>query len=55
MPPAAESTVSFTIPEKTRVLYFIVAGTPEQHIPHKWDDREINDRQLPYEIKYNVP
>ena len=47
---AAEDTVSFAVPEKTRVLYFIVAGTPAEHAPHKWDNREDNDRQLPYEI-----
>ena len=48
---APEDTVSFSIPENTRRLYFIVAGTPHKHFPHKWDNIEINDRQLPYEIR----
>ena len=48
---APEAAVSFTVPEKTRFLYFIVVGTPREHFPHRWDNKEINDRQLPYEIR----
>lgn len=43
--------ISFTYPENTSYLYFVVLGAPESYVCHPWDDQERNDVQMPYRIR----
>ena len=43
---------SFTLPANTEKLYFIVLGAPKQYKPHPWDEKEKNDEQWPYKVKF---
>lgn len=42
----------FNIPEGTEKLYFVVMGAPHSYTPHPWDEKEINDEQFPYMVKF---
>ena len=47
-------TFEFPIPEDAARLYFVVLGAASRHIPHKWDNDERNDVQLPYKVKFRA-
>jgi hypothetical protein len=48
-----KETVSFTVPANTSKLYFVVLGAPKQYKAHPWDEKELNDEQWPYKVKFN--
>lgn len=45
-------TAQIVVPEGTTRLYFVVAGTPTEHIVCPWDEKELTDAQLPYKVKF---
>lgn len=48
--PSAE--VLFEVPEKCERLWFVVLGAPSSYKAHPWDEKESNDDQWPYKIKF---
>ncbi len=46
-----EGTIAFDVPEKTKALFFVVAGTSNKYVPHPWDATELNDPQAPYSVR----
>lgn len=44
--------VTFTVPENTDRLWFVVVGAPTSYVAHVWDDDESNDDQWPYTVKF---
>lgn len=42
----------FTIPTNVEKLFFIVLGAPKQYASHPWDEKELNDSQWPYKVKF---
>ena len=48
----SENEVSFDIPEGTKRLWFVVVGAVSKHCRHVWNEKEIDDLQLPYEITF---
>ena len=46
---------SFTVPAGTEQLYFIVQAAPKAYKAHPWDEKELNDEQWPYKVKYTGP
>lgn len=48
----SSAKIDFNIPEGTEKLYFIVMGAPHSYISHPWDEKEINDEQFPYKVKF---
>ena len=49
---SSESDVEFTIPANTSKLYFVVMGAPTKYVTHPWDEKELNDEQWPYKVKF---
>lgn len=48
----ASEMVSFTVPENTDKLWFVVVGTPNTYVAHAWDEDESNDDQFPYTVRF---
>ena len=48
----ASEEVSFTVPENTDKLWFVVVGAPNTYVAHAWDENESNDDQWPYTVKF---
>ena len=48
----ASSNVDFTVPEGCQKLWFVVLGAPSVYHSHAWDDKESNDDQWPYELRF---
>ncbi len=46
-------TVNFTVPSNTQKLFFVVLGAPKKYKAHPWDEKELNDAQWPYKVKFN--
>jgi hypothetical protein len=44
--------VEFTIPNGCKKLWFVVLGAPSGYESHAWDEKESNDNQWPYKIKF---
>ena len=44
-------TLTFTVPEDTKRLFFVVTGAPTEHYQKKWDSNTRNDYQFPYRFK----
>ncbi len=44
-------TLTFTVPEDTKRLFFVVTGAPTEHYQKKWDSNTKNDYQFPYRFK----
>ena len=49
---AVSDTTTFTIPENTERLWFVVSPSPSVYIVHKWDENITNDDQWPYQVKF---
>ncbi len=47
----AKGSVTYTVPENTELLYFVVLGAPETYVPHIWDETEKTDVQMPYRLR----
>ncbi len=45
-------TTSFTVPENTVRLWFVVSPAPGKYIRHLWDEQEKNDDQWPYQVQF---
>ena len=48
----ASKEIEFTVPSNTAKLYFVVMGAPTKYIAHPWDEKELNDEQWPYKVKF---
>jgi hypothetical protein len=46
------SNVEFTIPDGCAKLWFVVLGAPSLYVAHPWDEKESNDDQWPYKVKF---
>lgn len=46
------SDAEFTIPQGCSKLWFVVSGAPTTYEPHPWDEKESNDDQWPYKVKF---
>ena len=44
-------TLTFTVPEGTKRLFFVVTGAPTEHYQKKWDSNTKNDYHFPYRFK----
>jgi len=44
--------VSFTVPEACTNLWFVVLGAPSTYAACPWDEKESNDDQWPYTVKF---
>jgi hypothetical protein len=44
--------VDFIVPEGCEKLWFVVLGAPSTYTPHAWDEKESNDDQWPYQVKF---
>jgi len=44
--------VEFAVPEGTERLFFVVTGAPTKYTAHPWDEKELNDEQYPYKVKF---
>lgn len=49
---ASSYSAQFTVPTNTEKLYFVVLGAPKQYKAHPWDEKEKNDQQWPYKVKF---
>ena len=47
----AKGSITYTAPENTELLYFVVLGAPETYAPHIWDETEKTDVQMPYRFR----
>lgn len=50
---AESGSATFTVPAGTESLYFVVQAAPKQYKAHPWDEKELNDEQWPYKVKFN--
>lgn len=48
----ASADVLFTVPAGCTNLWFVVLGAPSTYTPNAWDDKESNDDQWPYTVKF---
>lgn len=44
--------VEFTVPTGCEKLWFVVLGAPSTYTAHAWDEKESNDDQWPYRVKF---
>jgi hypothetical protein len=44
--------VQFTIPAGCSKLWLVVLGAPNTYLPDAWDEKESNDDQWPYTVKF---
>ena len=49
----AEGTATYTVPEGTSRLYFVVVGAPTRYNRHAWDELDANDVQWPYKVRFS--
>ena len=49
---ASSAVVEFTIPEECKNLWLVVLGAPAAYSAHAWDEKESNDDQWPYKVKF---
>lgn len=45
-------SIFYTVPVGTTNLYFVVMGAPTQYVTHIWNDKEVDDEQWPYKVKF---
>lgn len=48
----AEGAATYTIPEGASRLYFVVVGAPTKYGRHEWNERDIDDQQWPYKVRF---
>ncbi len=48
----SSANVQFTVPAGCSRLWFVVMGAPSVYHPHAWDEKESNDDQWPYTVKF---
>lgn len=47
-----EGTISFVVPQKNIRLSLCVVATPKSYTRHAWDEKDANDLQWPYKVKF---
>lgn len=47
-----EKVLTFSCPDNCSKLWLVVAGTPQEHWRHPWDDDVSNDEQWPYQVQF---
>ncbi len=50
---AADGTASYTVPEGAQRLYFVVVGAPTKYGRHEWNEKDSDDQQWPYKVRFN--
>lgn len=50
---ADEGTATFTMPEGATALYFVVVGAPTKYGRHEWNEKDSDDQQWPYKVRFN--
>ena len=50
---SADGTLTWTVPSKTIRLSLLVVPTPKTYNRHAWDEKDINDAQWPYRVKFD--
>lgn len=50
MSKGANGSASYTVPQGTRELYFVIMGAPDTYHRQWWNDNEADDEQWPYAI-----
>lgn len=50
---SADGTLTWTVPAKTIRLSLLVVPTPKTYNRHAWDEKDINDAQWPYRVKFD--
>lgn len=45
-------TTTFTVPENTERLWFVVSPAPTTYFVHEWDEDETDDDQWPYRVEF---
>ncbi|MDP4271895.1 MAG: DUF4859 domain-containing protein [Bacteroidota bacterium] len=48
----SSDNVDFTVPVGCTKLWFVVMGAPSTYLPCAWDEKESNDDQWPYTVKF---
>ena len=48
----ADGTLTWTVPAKTIRLALLVVPTPKTYNRHAWDEKDSNDAQWPYRVKF---
>ena len=48
----ASGEVSYTVPEGATNTFFVVMGAPTQYVIHGWNEKESDDAQWPYKVKF---
>ncbi|MDR1783400.1 MAG: DUF6055 domain-containing protein [Dysgonamonadaceae bacterium] len=48
----ADGNVEFEVPSDTKRLFLVVTGAPTKYSAHPWDEKELNDEQFPYKVKF---
>lgn len=48
-----EGTLTFTVPENTIRLSLCVVATPKTYNRHEWNEKDIDDVQWPYKVKFD--
>lgn len=48
-----QANVAFMVPTGCEKLWFVVLGAPNTYIAHAWDEKEENDDQWPYTVKFS--
>lgn len=51
---ADSAALRFDIPDGTAEVYFVVLGAPREYACHVWDDNELTDVQMPYQVRIAV-
>jgi hypothetical protein len=47
-----DQTLTFSCPANCSKLWLVVAGAPQEHWRHAWDDNNANDEQWPYQVQF---
>ena len=48
-----EGTLTFIVPENTIRLSLCVVATPKTYNRHEWNEKDIDDVQWPYKVKFD--
>lgn len=48
----AEGSITYSVPQGTIVLSLCVVATPKSYTRHAWDEKDVNDVQWPYKVKF---
>lgn len=46
------AALEFAVPANCSRLWLVVAGAPQEHWHHAWDDNNSNDEQWPYQVRF---